>query len=44
MTAPALGLLVQNKFQLYVYGKGGLALGVETHLCNSTPELMGSDS
>jgi hypothetical protein len=25
MTTPALGLLVQDKFQLYVYEKGGLA-------------------
>jgi hypothetical protein len=29
-TAPALGLLVHDKFQLYVYEKGGLALGVVT--------------
>jgi hypothetical protein len=32
MTAPTLGLPVQNKFQLYVYEKGGLALGVVTQL------------
>jgi hypothetical protein len=30
MTAPALGLPVQDKFQLHVYEKGGLALGVVT--------------
>jgi hypothetical protein len=30
MTAPALGLPVQDKFQLYVYEKVGLALGVVT--------------
>jgi hypothetical protein len=28
MTSPALGLLVQDKFQLYVYEKGGLVLVV----------------
>jgi hypothetical protein len=28
-----LGLPVQEKFQLYVCGKGGLALGVVTQLC-----------
>jgi hypothetical protein len=32
MTAPSPGLPVQNKFQLYVYEKGGLALGVVTQL------------
>jgi hypothetical protein len=32
MTAPSLGLLVQDKFQLYVYEKGGLALGAVTQL------------
>jgi hypothetical protein len=30
MTVPALDLPVQDKFQLYVYEKGGLALGVVT--------------
>jgi hypothetical protein len=28
MTVPALDLLVQDKFPLYVYENGGLALGV----------------
>jgi hypothetical protein len=32
MAAPALDLLVQDKFQLYVYEKGGLTLGVVTQL------------
>jgi hypothetical protein len=32
MIAPALGLPVQDKFQLYVYEKGGLALGMVTQL------------
>jgi hypothetical protein len=32
MTAPALGLPVQDKFQWYVYEKGGLAGGVVTQL------------
>jgi hypothetical protein len=30
MTAPALDLPVQDKLQLYVYEKGGLALGMVT--------------
>jgi hypothetical protein len=30
MTVPTLGLPVQDKFQLYVCEKGGLALGVVT--------------
>jgi hypothetical protein len=38
MTAPALGLPVQDKFQLYVYEKGGLALGVVTQLQGITPQ------
>jgi hypothetical protein len=38
MTAPALGLPVQDKFQLYIYKKGGLALGVVTQLCGITPQ------
>jgi hypothetical protein len=37
--APALGLPVQDKFQLYVYEKGGLALGVVTQLQGITPQL-----
>jgi hypothetical protein len=41
MTAPALGLLVQDKFQLYVYEKGGLALGVVTQLWGITPQPVG---
>jgi hypothetical protein len=32
MTASVLDLLVQDKFQLYVYEKGGLGLGVVTQL------------
>jgi hypothetical protein len=39
MTAPALGLPVQ--FQLYVYEKGGLALGVVTQLQSINPQPMG---
>jgi hypothetical protein len=35
MTAPALGLQVQDKFQLYIYKKGGLALVVVTQLQGS---------
>jgi hypothetical protein len=38
MTAPALCLPVQGKFQLYVYKKGGLALGVVTQLWGITPQ------
>jgi hypothetical protein len=41
MTAPALGLPVQDKFQLYVYEKGGLALGVVTQLRGITPQPVG---
>jgi hypothetical protein len=41
MTAPALGLPVQDNFQLYVYEKGGLALGVVTQLQGITPQPMG---
>jgi hypothetical protein len=37
ITAPTLGLPVQDKFQLYVYEKGGLALGVVTQLWGITP-------
>jgi hypothetical protein len=32
MKAPTLGLSVEDKFQFYVYEKGGLALGVVTQL------------
>jgi hypothetical protein len=41
MTATALGLLVQDKFQLYVYEKGVLALGVVTQLWGITPQPVG---
>jgi hypothetical protein len=41
MTGPALGLLVQDKFQLYVYEKGGLALGVVTQLWGITLQPVG---
>jgi hypothetical protein len=41
MTAPALGLSVQYKFQLYVYEKGRLALGVVTQLQGITPQPVG---
>jgi hypothetical protein len=41
MTAPDLGLTVQDKFQLYVYEKGGLALGVVTQLQGITPQPAG---
>jgi hypothetical protein len=41
MTAPTLGLPVQDKFQLYVYEKEGLALGVVTQLCGITPQPVG---
>jgi hypothetical protein len=41
MTAPALGLPVQDKFQLYVYENGGLALGVVTQLWGITPQPVG---
>jgi hypothetical protein len=41
MTAPTLGLPVQDKFQLYVYEKGGLALGMMTQLQGITPQPVG---
>jgi hypothetical protein len=41
MTALAPGLLVQNKFQLYVYEKGGLTLGVVTQLQGLTSQPVG---
>jgi hypothetical protein len=41
MTAPTLGLPLQDKFQLYVYEKGGLALGVVTQLWCITPQPVG---
>jgi hypothetical protein len=37
ITAPVLGFPVQDKFQLYVSEKGGLALGVVTQLWTSPP-------
>jgi hypothetical protein len=37
MTAPALGLPVEDKFQLYVYEKRGLALTMVTQLGGITP-------
>jgi hypothetical protein len=40
MTA-STGLLVQHKFQLYVYEKGGLALGVVTQLQGITSQPVG---
>jgi hypothetical protein len=39
--APAQGLPVQDKFQLYVYEKGGLALGMVTQLRGITPQPVG---
>jgi hypothetical protein len=41
LTAPTLGLPVQDKFQLYVYEKGRLALGVVTQLRAITPQSVG---
>jgi hypothetical protein len=41
MTAPILGFPVQDKFQLYVYEKGGFALGVVTQLQSITPQSEG---
>jgi hypothetical protein len=41
MTVPTLDLPIQDKFQLYVYEKGGLALGVVTQLQDITPQLVG---
>jgi hypothetical protein len=41
MTAHALGLPVQDKFQLYVYEKGGLALDMVTQLRGITPQPVG---
>jgi hypothetical protein len=41
ITAPVLGLPVQENFQLYVYEKGGLALGVVTQLWGITPQSVG---
>jgi hypothetical protein len=40
MTAPALGLPVQDKLQLYVYEKGGLALSMMTQLQGITPQPL----
>jgi hypothetical protein len=41
MTAPTLGLPVQDKFQLYVYEKGGLPFGLVTQLQGITPQPVG---
>jgi hypothetical protein len=41
MTAPALGLPVQDKFQLYVYEKGRMALGLVTQPWDITPQPVG---
>jgi hypothetical protein len=41
MTVPALGLPIQCKFQLYVYEKRGLAVGVVTLLQGITPQPVG---
>jgi hypothetical protein len=41
MTSPALGLPVQDKFQLYVYEKGGLALSMVTQFQVITPQPAG---
>jgi hypothetical protein len=38
---PALSLPTQDGFQLYVYEKGGLALGVLTQLRGPTPQSVG---
>jgi hypothetical protein len=37
LTASALGLPIQDKFQLYICEKGGLALGMVTKLRGITP-------
>jgi hypothetical protein len=41
MTAPVLGLLVQDKFQPHVCEKGGLAVGMMTQLQGITPQPVG---
>jgi hypothetical protein len=41
MTAPALGLPIQDKVQLHVYEKGKLTLGVVTQLQCITPQPVG---
>jgi hypothetical protein len=41
MTAPSLGLPVQDKFQLFVYERGGPALGVVTQLWGINPQPVG---
>jgi hypothetical protein len=41
MTVPALGIPVGNTFQLYVYKKGRLALGVVTNLWGIAPQPVG---
>jgi hypothetical protein len=40
MTASALGLPIQDKFQLYVYENRGLASVVVTQLWAITPQLV----
>jgi hypothetical protein len=37
----SLGLLIHDKFQFYVYEKGGLALRVVTQLQGITPQPVG---
>jgi hypothetical protein len=41
MTAPALSFPVQYKFQLYIYEKGGLYLGVVTQLQDISLQPVG---
>jgi hypothetical protein len=41
MTVSALGLLVKDKFQLYIYEKGGMALGIVTQLWGIIPQPVG---
>jgi hypothetical protein len=41
MTVPDLGLPLQDRFQLYVYEKGGLALSMVTQLWVITPQQVG---
>jgi hypothetical protein len=41
MTAPTLGLPIKDKFQLYAYEKGGLALGLVTQFQDITRQPVG---
>jgi hypothetical protein len=41
ITDPALGLPVQDRYHLYIYEKGGLALGVVTQFWGITPQPVG---